>query len=105
MHFILSYDLNASAGLRRNEIESNILASLPKNRYTRQLDNLYIVRCDNNNEWNEIFQKLVKISKEIPETLHFIMSSPTATSERYNGFLPRESWNCINELTKEDSDE
>lgn len=30
MHFIFSYDLNVEAGVRRNEIESNILASLPK---------------------------------------------------------------------------
>lgn len=105
MHFIFSYDLNVAAGVRRNEIESNILASLPKNKYTRQLNNFYIVKCKDNNEWNEIFHKLVKISNEIPETLHFIMSSPTAINEKYNGILPRESWNCINELTKEDTDE
>ena len=105
MHFIFSYDLNVAAGVRRNEIESYILASLPKNKYTRQLNNFYIVKCKDNNEWNEIFHKLVKISNEIPETLHFIMSSPTAINEKYNGILPRESWNCINELTKEDSDE
>ncbi len=105
MHFIFSYDLNVAAGVRRNEIESNILASLPKNKYTRQLNNFYIVRCNDNNEWKEIFNKLVDISKAIPEILHFIMSSPTATSEKYNGILPRESWNCINELTIEDSDE
>lgn len=105
MHFIFSYELNVAAGVRRNEIESNILASLPKNSYTRQLNNFYIVRCNDNKEWNVIFQKLVEISKKIPETLHFIMSSPTAINERYNGILPRESWNCINELTKEDTNE
>lgn len=105
MHFIFSYDLNVVAGVRRNEIESNILASLPKNSYTRQLNNFYIVKCKDNKEWQDIFQKLGEISKNIPETLYFIMSSPTATSEKYNGILPRESWNCINELTIEDSDE
>lgn len=62
MHFIFSYDLNVAAGVRRNEIESNILASLPKNKYTRQLNNFYIVRCNDNNEWKEIFNKLVDIS-------------------------------------------
>lgn len=105
MHFIFSYDLNVEAGVRRNEIESKILASLPKNNYTRQLNNFYIVRCNDNQEWQDILHKLVEISKSIPEILHFIMSSPTTISERYNGILPRESWNCINDLTKEDSDE
>lgn len=105
MHFIFSYDLNVAVGARRNEMESNILASLPKNKYTRQLNNFYIVRCDDKQEWMDIFKKMAKISKDNHETLHFIMSSPTVISERYNGLLPRKSWNCINELTKEDADE
>lgn len=100
MHFVLSYDLGIEAGTRRSEIEKKIISCLPENAYTRQLNNFYIVRVENGSQWKTILNSITKISKEIPETLHFIMTPPSMErSIKYNGMLPTGSWKVINELT------
>lgn len=102
MHFIFSYDLGIEAGNRRNEIERNIIDCLPDGNYTRQLNNFFIVKIDNQREWDCILDKLSKISRTIQETFYFIMSPPSEPSkQKYNGMLPTGRWAKINELTTE----
>ena len=100
MHFVFSYDLGIEAGNRRNEIERNIVACLPEGNYTRQLNNFFIVKIDNQKEWDCILENMTNISRSIPETFYFIMSPPVEQSkQKYNGMLPAGRWAKINELT------
>lgn len=105
MHFIFSYDLSIAAGSRRNEIENKILNVLPTNNFTRQLNNFFIVKCEREEDWKDILNKLVELSNSIPEMLRFIMSCPSEDSERYDGMLPQGSWERVNQITNEDNNE
>lgn len=100
MHFVFSYDLGIEAGNRRNEIESSIVDCLPKGNYTKQLNNFFIVKIDNQQDWDCILERLTNISRTISETFYFIMSPPSEPSnQKYNGMLPSNRWAKINELT------
>lgn len=101
MNFVFSYDLGIEAGARRNEIENKIIECLPQDKFTRQLNNFFIVQVDDSTKWNEILDKLTSLSKSIPETFYFIMSPPMdeSSDKKYNGMLPSDRWTVINKLT------
>ena len=98
MHFVFSYDLSIDAGIRRNEVVAQIEGLLPANNFVRRLSTFYIVHVDNVEEWNTILSNMTNLSRGIPETFHFIMS-PCTTGGRYNGILPRNEWDAINNLS------
>lgn len=100
MHFVFSYDLGVEAGSRRNEIENKIVSFLPEKKYTKKLNNFYIVSVSDQNDWDNLLKSLQEYSQAIPEKLHFIMS-PLIDGGRYNGILAKGEWADINLLSQE----
>lgn len=98
MHFVISYDLSAE-GTRRAEIEARIEDILSPFQHAKRLTTFYIVRIGNQSEWEIIRNKMNSLSNEIPEELHFIMSSPNKEPGKYNGILYRGDWDEINKIT------
>lgn len=98
MHFVFSYDLSLDSGTRRNEIVNQIEGILPVNNFVRRLSTFYIVHINNVEEWNAILNNMTNYSRGIPENLNFIMS-PCVTGGKYNGLLPNNEWDAINNLS------
>lgn len=100
MHFALTYDLSAQ-GVCRNKIESRIEDILNPYVHVIRLTTFYIIRVDDNNAWEQIRQALTKLSKEIHEAFHFIMTPPIKDG-RYNGVLCGNEWDEINRISNMD---
>jgi len=98
MHFTLTYDLGAS-GNRRTEIETEIDKILKPYNWAKRLTTFYIVKIDNQSEWDKILQQLQDLSKSITEKFHFIMS-PVMDGGNYNGILKKGSWDNVNKISK-----
>lgn len=97
MHFVLSYDLGAE-GQRRSEIEKEIETILSPYTHVKRLSTFYIIRIQENIEWESIRVALTNLAQKISESFHFIMSPPISEGN-YNGILYRGEWDEINAIT------
>lgn len=99
MHFTLILDIKAS-GERKTEIERYIWDDiLSKYKRAKRLSGkVIILQIESDSEWKKILERLSEYSKEQPETIHYIMT-PAMTGGRYNGILPKDNWDFINEIT------
>lgn len=98
MHFVISYDLSAE-GTRRAEIEDRMEKILAPYQHVKRLTTFYVVRVADQSEWDSIRNNLNSLSNDIPEELHFIMSTPNQEPGKYNGILYRGDWDAINKIT------
>jgi hypothetical protein len=99
MHFALVLDIKAT-GVRKTEIETHIWDTiLSKYKRAKRLNgNMIVAQISSDTDWNEILSKMAEYVKEQKETIHFIMT-PAMTGGRYNGILPKDNWDFINEIT------
>lgn len=98
MHFILSYDLDAS-GERRDHIENQIEEILSPYRHVKRLNSVYIVGIAVKSEWDTILSKLTKLSQSIIEKFNFIMSPTMSPGRIYNGVLNCGDWDEVNNVS------
>lgn len=94
MHFVISWDIKTQ-GERRSSIESLLFAGLKNFSWVRPLTTFYIVQINTLNDWNNLFNYFISISKYYQNEINFIMTPPMSGG-RYNGLLPQNLWKDIN---------
>lgn len=97
MHFTLTYDLGAE-GEQRTIVENKISEILKPYKLVKKLTTFYIIYVPSTDKWDLLLSELTNLSKSIPDRFHFLMS-PAMSGGIYNGVLPKEEWNSINEIT------
>lgn len=95
MHFVVSWDIEA-IGEEWNTEDTKLRDKLKAYSWVRPLKTLYIVKVDSQAIWDSILTELGAVAKSSPKTVHFIMS-PLMSGGRYNGILPQDAWDGINE--------
>ena len=96
MNFILSYYVIDHT--MKEKIEKFISDTLSPFKYVKNLSSFYIVRVQDEQDWQKIYESLSKYAKSYPRAFYFIMS-PIVYRGRYNGWLPADSWSSINDIT------
>ncbi len=97
MNFVMTYDLKLE-GQERKDCEERIEMVLESYKYTKQLTTFFVVHIESYNQWDQILAGLSAIAKEVSGKFYFIMSPPVSGG-RYNGYMPKASWNDINSIT------
>lgn len=98
MHFVIIYDLKAE-GTRKAELEDKIEKILDSYLHVKRLANLYIVKINNEIEWERIRKSLNGFANDIEENFYFVMTSPNPNPGKYNGILYRGEWDDVNMIT------
>lgn len=98
MHFVISWDILAS-GERWNTINNSLIGVLRPYSWTKPLTTFFVVRVDNQLQWQTILSNLTTTSQGFPENVNFIMS-PLMQGGTYNGILPQNMWNEINQRSQ-----
>jgi hypothetical protein len=97
VHVALAWNIIAS-GSRWNEINDKLEAVIKTHSWVRSFPSLYVVKVSSTEERDELVVKLTEIAKSVPEKVNFIIT-PVMTGGRYNGFLPKDLWDKINDRT------
>ena len=99
MHFALILDIKAT-GARKTEIDNHIWDNiLSKYKRAKRLSGkIIILKIESDSDWKNILERISEYTKDQEETIHFIMT-PAMTGGRYNGVLPKDHWDFINEIT------
>lgn len=100
MHIVMTYDLSAT-NARRTEIEERIEGILQPYRHVKRLSTFYVIHIDSAAMAESIRQGMDNLSREITETLLFIIS-PMMTGGKYNGLLQLGQWEELNAITNLD---
>src|SRR5579862_4148872 len=95
MHVMLAWDITAS-GARWEELNKSLRDCLKQYSWVRVLRTVYVVRLMSEQAWSELVSDLTKVASAAPETVHFIVT-PLMSAGAYNGYLPEQSWQKINE--------
>lgn len=95
MHIVVSWNIKA-LGARKSALNDEMKSCLKDYSWARPLENnVYVVKIDTAEEREILQDRLLKVAKEAPEKVHFLMS-PAMDGGRYNGWLPRPMWAKIN---------
>lgn len=94
MHFVLTYDIQAT-GDRRNSIEENLDQVIQEYAWVKPLPTTYIIQVYGQLDWNTILESLKAISRNNQGILNFVMT-PLMQGGRYDGWLTQELWIEIN---------
>ncbi len=97
MHVALSWDISAD-GERWKAINDALRAGLKGYSWVRPLSTFYIVKVGGESDRQAMLQKLEAIAKGTSEKVNIVIT-PVMPSGRYNGYLPREMWDKINQRT------
>ena len=99
MHFVLSWDISAT-GNERTQIEEAIKLVIKPYSWVRPLTTFYIIKVDTQEQWDKIFAALNAAARSHGSNkAHYVMS-PLMNGGQYNGLLPKNLWDAINERTK-----
>nr|WP_299214216.1 hypothetical protein [uncultured Allomuricauda sp.] len=101
MHIGIALEIKANAERKkeiRDYIWNNILSQYK--RAMRLGGNFLVLRIPSQDDWQKILNEMTSYTKDVPETVHFIMTPPMEGS-RYNGVLEKGNWDFINEITNE----
>lgn len=97
MYFIVSWDISAvePRWSQINEQMQNCFKTYPQ---IRPVNTFYMVKVTSGDQYNAIHDCLLNIAQNTKETIHFIMS-PLLTVKGWKGYLPKDRWPKISELT------
>lgn len=98
MHIIVSWDIKAPA-VRQEEINEQLRSAIKGYSWARPMGSVFIVRVSDNDARKDLGRKLKDIAKQVPETVH-VLISPGMVGGSYDGWLPKRMWDKINERTK-----
>lgn len=100
MHFIVCWKIDAT-GTEEKELAGLMQDCLDEYVWVRPLDNFYIVEVSSPSDWNNIFKALSEVAGKYPEDkVNFIMG-PLIQKASYDGLLPHDAWEPINEITSD----
>ena len=97
MHVVISWDISAS-GDQWDTINERMREQIKPFSWARPLSTFYVVRIAGETDRQSIKKQLTSVAKSVSETVHFVIS-PLMSAGRYDGYLPNDSWNKINERT------
>lgn len=97
MHVTLSWDISAE-GARWNEINEKLKAEIKNYSWVRPLKTVYVVKVASLEDRNSLTERLISVIKSNNYDVN-VMVTPVMTGGRYNGYLPRDLWEKINERT------
>ena len=98
MHFLLTYGVVETPVPNIGNLKNTFEGIIMQKPNYRALSNTFIIRIDSQTEWQELLTKLINLTKNNGESIHFI-ATPLMHGGRYNGFVPQNSWQNINKLT------
>jgi hypothetical protein len=98
MHFILAWNIRNPSPQATQMVDS-MKEVLKPYSWVRPLNDFYIVQVPSQDEYNSILDKLQDIANKNSSAINFVMSPPIIGS-RYNGWLPKDLWDQINERSK-----
>lgn len=99
MHVAICWDISAT-GARWNAINEKLKAEIKSYSWVRPLGTLYVVKVTSTEDRDSLVDRLTAIVKNLPEKVHFVVT-PTMSGGRYNGWLPKDLWDKINERTEQ----
>ena len=67
--------------------------------WVRPLSTFYVVKVSSSDHRDQLIDQLVSVAKANTEKIHFV-ASPAMTGGGYNGWLPKDLWDKINQRTK-----
>ncbi|WP_324037035.1 hypothetical protein [Aeromonas caviae] len=94
MHFIISWDINAT-GSEWEQHNEAMKSFLKPYSWAKPLSTIYIVNVVGQFNWDNILQQITNYVQSFPGKINFIMS-PLMSGGRYNGVLSNEMWNEVN---------
>jgi hypothetical protein len=97
MHLVVSWDITAS-GERWTAINDNLKEGLNPYSWARPLSTFYVVKVSGEPDRIKIRDALLERARAVHETVHFVIS-PLMQAGRYDGYLPRDMWDKINQRT------
>jgi len=98
MHFVVSWDIHAQ-GARWSEIHNQLQACLAQYSWVKPLNTLYVVNVGSQFDGNQVVSNLTSVAQRAEATgvtVNFL-ATPLMSGGRYQGFLPQETWNAVNE--------
>ena len=98
MHVMLAWDIAAS-GPREVEIRDQLREVIQGYSWARPLGAVYVVKVTDAEDRERSIEKLTMTAKNIDEKVNFLISPPMEGG-RYNGWLPKEMWEKINQRVK-----
>jgi hypothetical protein len=98
MHVALSWDINAS-GARWTTINDALRGELKNYAWVRPLATFYIVNISTAEQRDGIVDALSAVARRFSETINFVVTPPMIGGG-YNGWLPKDLWDKINERAK-----
>ena len=98
MHITLSWDISAT-GDQWKTINDNLREQLQGYSWVRPLSTFYIVKVNSAEQRDNLVDALISVIKQSHEKIHFVVT-PLMTGGGYNGWLPQDLWDKINERTK-----
>ncbi len=97
MHIAVSWDISAS-GDRWNDINNELKAVIAAYSWVKPLNTFYIIKIDAEPSRRSIKDQLIAVARKTTETVHFVVT-PVMSGGRYDGFLPKDTWELINQRT------
>jgi len=98
MHFIVAWNIAAQEP-KRSEIEKALIASISGYSWVRALPFLFVVKVNSQLVSDVIRGRMIAVGERYTPVVNFILS-PVTSGGSYKGFLPKDLWPKIEELTK-----
>ena len=97
MHFTVSWNISAKEP-RWSEINGQLYDCFKDNQHEHVVSTYYMVKVTSAIHYNTIHACLLKIAQDTTERIHFIVS-PLLNVKGYKGYLPKDKWEKINQIT------
>lgn len=98
MHVALSWDISAS-GERWTQINNAMREQFKGYSWVRPLRTFYVIKVQSTDDRDALVNRIVEVTKGFTETIHFVVT-PVMSGGGYNGWLPQELWDKINQRTQ-----
>lgn len=100
MHFMVGWDFRPSSS-EDAATAVKVLSCFSGAKFERVFDNLYVLKVDASEQYNDIHDRLIDLGKSNPRI--DIVVTPVMSSGRYRGWLPKELWPKLRALTDGDA--
>ncbi len=98
MHIAVTWDISASGEIW-SSINERMRDVLKPYSWARPLSTFYVVKVNGEYDRTAIREGLTAIASSSSSTVHFVVT-PLMSSGSYDGYLPKDMWDNINERTK-----
>ena len=97
MHCVVSWDIK-SEGEAWKRLNNQLVEQLKGYSWVRPLNTFYIVQISSQAHWASLLGKFQAVVKDDSKEINLVMS-PAMQGGRYDGMLPKDTWEEINNRT------